>query len=321
MLYKNNYLFIKKQVIFTLINIYKIRIIILNFSIIFSFSASAYELGGYEINMYIKEISQASNVAIININIQAYLEKGSGVVLIPLPISSSISSSPNLVQGIDPISSYNNVLFGYIRPDEKYALYLISLLQQPSRINFSLRNIIMATQEINEQGKLLEGKSLQFLFDKAYEAVQNNFPNFNILKLRKITINCPNLYWSDPMFSRNNDKFEINFSEDKENPQPVILYFKLQERTYIFLLALNGLGILIGLFSSPKIITSDKSAIIWAIISVIIIFIIGVCVWKLFPIDTLLADSTAIVSIGTVVGILLGILFSSIWRIAKEIFS
>lgn len=279
-----------------------------------SLSSSNKFLGEFEVDFKITSIDQASDMAIVDIDIIVNLPSGKNkATLVPIPAP----KTQNIEYIIEPESSQNDILFGHVRPDENYAVFLIFLLDIPSKLHLKLKNV---TYQLKSSDKSVSGKALFLSIDKSYEELKRSFIGFERAQLNKIKINKRFFHGSKPQatLSNNLERYEISPKSEMVVTSPIVIYLSIGEKQYYLYALLGVMGLLLGLLSAPKVITSKKSSTIWIIISSFVLVSILIISWSYLSIEKILNDTTTIVTIGTITGIFVGIIGASIIKIVNS---
>ena len=269
-------------------------------------------LGEYNITITIQNIDKTKNEVLIDFELALTLPAGNEHTFISLPIPDNSNFSYN----IEPISNHNNILFGHLRPDLAYGIFQISLLNSPSKIYITLKNILF---QLKESTKTESGKALNLLFNRAIEELKKSYPLCKYAGISKIIINTKNFQGSEPQAALSNElkAYVINSPNNSLTSSPIILYLGSEENQYFLYIFLAVLGLFIGLLSAQNVISSKKSSIIWFIISTTLLVATIIITFFVLPRDKILTDTTTIVTIGTIIGILLGLFGSSIFKMLK----
>jgi hypothetical protein len=269
-------------------------------------------VGEFNIDLKVRNIDQSSNTALADIDVIVSLPTGNrNTTLIPIPAP----KNPNIEYYIEPESSQNNILFGHIRPDENYAVFQIFLLETPSKLHFKLKNIVYP---LKSSDKSESGKALYLSVDRSYEELKKSFVDFKFAQLNKVTINKSFFQGSTPQatLSSNSKYYEIDIQPHTAS-SPIVIYLKVEEKQYFLYMLLGVMGLLLGLLSAPKVITSKKSSIIWIVISSFALAATIIICVSYLSIEQILTDTTTIVTIGTIAGVFVGILGTAIVKIVN----
>lgn len=267
-------------------------------------------VGEFNIDLKVRNIDQNSNTTLIDIDVTIILPAGTKtttLISIPLP------KNPNIEYYIEPDSSQNNILYGHIRPDENYAIFQVFLLDSPSELYLKLKNIVYP---LKSSGRSESGKALYLSVDRSYAELRKAFAESNFAQLKRITINKNFFQGSTPQATliNNSKKYEIDIHSNN-GQSPIVVYLKIEEKQYFLYILLGVMGLLLGVLSAPKVITSKKSSIIGIIVSSLALVVTFIFCSFYLSIEQILTDTTTIVTIGTITGVLIGLIGTAILKL------
>jgi hypothetical protein len=264
-------------------------------------------VGEAKVILHLKDQGPASHSVSGTVTFLISLPQGQGTCYIPFPID----FSSELAYYIHPDSTHNTVLFGNIRPDRKFFVAEIELLPNPSKIQFDVRNVAFASEQTSKGEPC---RTIHLLIDRGYQELLMHFPSAQVPYLKEIVIDDPNFLDSVPsakMIDGMNWR-TIYLEQGNFARIPVILTQRVREKQYFLYLLLSGLGLIIGIISAIKIVSTTRSAIFCSIFSVTGLFILAFVLFRILTVDLLLYDTTTIVTVGMAVGTLFGLLFGSL---------
>lgn len=264
-------------------------------------------IGEYNIQFNLGNFDLSSNVILSDVALSINLPKGEGTVHIPLPIS----KTPDLKSIIEPNSSNNLVLLGILRPNTQYTVIQISLLEVPSNIYILFRNVKLPLQESSRSDS---GRSACILLNQAYNEVEAILNNFHAPRLNEIFIRTANFQSSEPKAEMCGvyPQKKIKIDESQKTPPDIYVFLSMSQNQYFLYIVLGIMGILLGYFAAPKIISTSSKAKWFLLTSVVGLIAIAVVFFGLLSPEQRFADTTTIVTIGTLCGLLLGLFIASI---------
>lgn len=268
-------------------------------------------VGHYNMIITTTSYDYSSNTARADVGIDINLPSGTGFVYMPLPFL----KNQNQEFIIEPTSNSNLVLFGYIRPTEKFSVCQIALQESETKLFLTFRDIAFSLNESAQSGS---NKALNFLLRDAHYELMRIIKDYSSPRLQDLVLNVSNFQDSKPSSESLNDypKRKINFSQSPtEWPTNVIIFLNREENKYLLFGALSVLGILIGYFTAPKLLRTKSSVKNYLILTSIGIVAIIVTFFVVQQVGQWIKDTTTVVTVGTGAGLLIGL-----WMTALNFF-
>lgn len=293
------------------------RLLIIVISCLFCQNASASEGQSYvrddigEYSVFIKSNKSSTNrmKLIIDLEINVNLKPGNGFVYIPLPVSKT--DEVQLI--IEPTSSNNILLFGSFRPSNDITLCSILLSNdKATKLRLFIKNITVYAQP---SGRSDSEISFTFLLQEAYNKyLQTGLPASKVPRLTSVDLEFDNFKESSPPSSPSN-KYNRRVISDQtldDVPQNIVLYLsKYQNETFLYWV-LGIMGILIGYLGAPNIIKTPARAKFFTISGTLLLVGLVALFFGFLSKQQRTTDTTTIVTFGSVFGLIIGILSSSV---------
>jgi hypothetical protein len=286
----------------------KPSILVVLFLAIMSIAGQAQDTSGTaKLVLTIKDIDYKSDIALLDASIQMELPKGSGFVYMPFPFS----FSNDLRLNIEPNSASNPVLFGFIRPDNKYAIIQIALSGQPVNITIACTGLLVP---LGESQQLKAQKVLSILLRESRNNLTRVLGNVRLVAFTETIILSDKVERSEPTSRHSNIEAEsiVDLKEYSDRYRDMYFFLKNEENKYALTGVLGVLAILIGLLTAPKLAVTELFRKIFIGIDVIAILVLVYVFLQVLPSEARLKDSNAIVTFGSAFGLLVGCLISLI---------
>ena len=270
-------------------------------------------IGEYSILIKSKRSSSRSDIC-VDFDISVYLKIGDGFAYIPIPTYHS--EDLNVV--VEPSSSNNLVLYGLLRPAENFAVCAIKRSKKSSsKIRVILKDVLIP---VGPSGRSDSEIALKILLKEAYDVYQKEgLPIENIPTLSDVIIVFENFKESWPSSSSSDryDRRVITRRDLSEMAKDITIYLsKNQSETFLYWV-LGVMGVLIGYFGAPKVVTSPSRVKIFTIVGVIILVSMVAFFFGYLTKQQRATDTTTIVTFGSTFGLVIGILFSSIQTLVQ----
>lgn len=267
--------------------------------------ANVNHTGEYVIQFNFGNCDLSSNVISSDVTLTINLPKGNGSVHIPLPFP----KHPAIRSIIEPGSDNNLVLLGFVRPNEQYTVVQVSLLDTPTKVFLSFENVMLPLQESSRSAS---GKAVLILMNQAYERVGGFLNHFRASQLKEIHIRTTYFQDSEPKAEMTglDQQRKIRIGESLKSPPDVIVFLSGNQNQYSLYFVLGILGVFLGYFAAPKIISTPSKAKWYLLSSIIGMLAIAGIYFGLLPPEQRFTDTTTIVTIGTTLGLLIGLFIS-----------
>jgi hypothetical protein len=268
-------------------------------------NADTKENGDYNVVVRIQDSDYSKSIVTVDIHVNVNLPVGTGFVYIPLPFEES-----NVRKVIvEPINN-NLVLFGRIPPTGRYCLCQAYLTAEPQKLILSLRSVRLP---LCDSTRSETTKMLNIFFADAYKETEFLLGKFRNVQLEGVIVYADDFQDSDPrpQPSQGNVGYQVAFDPNDRLSNLTILLSGGQNQT-IFYFVMGGFGLLLGFFMAPKVIKNSKTAIGGAILAILVFAVICIIFFFVLTPKQRVADTTTIVTTGSAVGLIIGILSTAI---------
>ena len=264
--------------------------------------------GEYEMIVNISKYDFGQNVATADIQINANLPAGTGFVYIPLPFSRS--AGEEFI--IEPISSSNLVLYGHIRPAERYGVVQIVLTTSASHVIISMRNVQFPLQET---ARAESNKAIVILINEAYSELDTVINGYTAPQLSSLTINGANIQNTEPPANNAGIQrgYTIDFPQDNSRPPNVTIFLTRKQNQQFLYIVLSSMGIFLGIFAAPRLANTKRKATWTLILAALGLITLVVVFFAFLTPEQRFSDTTTIVTTGSASGLLVGFVIESIW--------
>jgi hypothetical protein len=265
-------------------------------------------VGSYKLKIDIKEqISPSTIRADISYDVQLPID--SNLIGLPMPFG----NNKYLSFIIEPTSSANTVLFGYFRPENTCGFALIPCDKKPTKFFLTFKNVYLQTTPSSYSNDVF---AINLIIDHATKKIKNYHQHISIPQLTEVLIYSNNFVNSipSPLLADRQNEHRIILPQDFNSEEnEVIIYASQEKKTIspILLIFLLTTGAIIGFLAAPKIATTFNKAILYGLLSLCFMIAVPVIVhYYISPIFQL-QDSTTIVTFGTFMGLLVGLVIYS----------
>lgn len=265
----------------------------------------------YKVTVDVIELNSASNTIktnlIYEVNISDTIASNCYI-----PLAFSYQSEVNFI--VDPTSDYLTVLYGFLLPAKNNGLCNIIYPAGDFSVKFIFKNVSF---NLNESIEFDELKVFVYQVNLSEKVIRETIKSNNIVDLKEVVIKSNNFQYSIPQENPSNGSNYHTISA--KNKEDIKIYFKPYEKQVFLYVFLGLLGLLIGVGTAPRLVKSNKGAIFWLIISVLGAFVLVFVFFNLISPIQRINDTTTIVTVGTVAGIILGLIFrSTIYLISNK---
>jgi hypothetical protein len=270
-------------------------------------------VGTYSLAFRFDQLDTSTSLVVGEVSIEASFPPGSGFAWIPLPFS--VEKAEAFV--IEPRSDTALILHGDIRPERTFGLVGISLQDHDTNFIFVIRRVKFALEQTVETRS---GKSTRLLLRNAHASVQEILPEGPIPKLTEIRLKGEFLGetvpGSTPIGGSEQERV-VRFAMSSPPNDVIVYYNEARGNLPILYGFLSVLGLLLGFFVAPVIVSNRGSAVITLILSLVSLVVIGLILGLVLTPDQRLNDTTTVVTIGTAIGAVVGTSFRSAWALWK----
>lgn len=260
--------------------------------------------GYYKVIITVKDVNVQNEKALADLRYYISLASDSSFTYIPLPFR--IKSNYT----IEPTSDNNLVMFGNIRPTDYFGVCQLQNTNSNSNLVITFTDIEL---ELKNSTQPVSSKTISIYFKESELSLRKTIRVNKILPLSEIEIICKDFEDSNPEAEITDNQFSRRISLNTLQQGSFNLLIKIKDKPnqYILYIILGIMGILLGYFAAPKIVTTKKSAILLLSISAILSFGLVFIIFSVLSAEQLTNDTTTIVTIGMVSGLLLGMIFVS----------
>jgi hypothetical protein len=232
------------------------------------------------------------------------LPAGNGLVYLPLPFGGDSELR------IDPGSDPNLILCGSFRPAEILGTCAVALLPESSSVRLAFRNVPLRVDEA-AVGEGLLGVRLPLA--EAYREAASRFGNNALLVPRRVLFQIENFDQSAPssVLEASGSRRVIELTSNGTMPPSVVIYAGHRGAQILLYGMLGVLGLMLGLLGAPRLVTSRTRAVVFGAGSVLLLAGLLIYFFGFLPANMRSSDTTTVVTVGTVCGLLLGILVSA----------
>jgi hypothetical protein len=262
-----------------------------------------FAINSYKVTVDVIELNSTSNTLKANLTYEVIVSDTlSSNCYIPL----AFSYQPELNFIIDPTSDYLTILYGFLLPAKNNGLCNIIYHAGDFSVKFIFKNVSFNLNESIESNNL---KVFIYQASQAEKIIRETIKSNNIVELKEVVIKSNNFQYSIPQENPSNGSSYHTIPAT--NKEDIKVYFKPSEKQMFLYIFLGILGLLIGIGAAPRLVKSTRSAIFWLIISILGGLILAFVFFNLISPAQRINDTTTIVTIGTVAGIIIGLIFRS----------
>lgn len=247
-----------------------------------------------------------------NVNYNITLTSSTDDVIIPLPFR--IDGNNNFF--IEPTSDNNLVLIGSVRPTENFSVCQIKMDTTSSHISLHFENIEFSIKNASHPSAQ---KAVYILLGEAYRELRRLIPNGNFALVSELEILCKDFVDSNPRAEVNQNNFSRIIKCDIKDGHlgNLILFINLKPNQYFLYGVLGIMGLLLGYFTAPRVIKKRSGAILTLVLNTILLLVILYITLVVLSTEQLISDTTVIVTIGMVSGLMLGSILIAIQFLAN----
>lgn len=266
-------------------------------------------IGSSELTVQVDGVDPQSRVVTLDIEAKIKLPRGTGFVYLPLPAS----RSGQFGFSIDPVSSYNDVFVGHLRPENDIAVIAVSLRPDSSILILLFENVSFPYQVASGSSSDV---TVQLLIDRAFQRFLERYPQAPVPVLRTIVFRSDLFQTSRPeaLITDEGRARIISIPEERFWTTGVVVTLTVPEtRTiFYFFLGLGGLILgVVGFAGSTGFVTTKRKGIIFSIIAAVLL-VAEAYVFFFILTHSQRTDTEMLATTGAVAGILIGLLAASI---------
>lgn len=250
----------------------------------------------------------------VRADVHFYLNLPAGSKFVHVPLFFQWEDDNQLI--VNPTSDYNAVLCGRLRPAEDVGLCGIALLlDTSSQLEIVFRGVSLPLRESTIS---VDSNGIHILLASTLSQL-DRVAGLEMVELREIIFEVTDFQDSEPKSETlgGYGRRVIRFSAGAR-PSDIVVFAGRIKRQYIPYVMLGLMGILLGLFAAPRLVSSRSRAIFFGLLSTVGLIAITVTFFILLSEKQRFSDTTTIVTIGTVGGSFFGLLGSSVYFLWKE---
>lgn len=247
-----------------------------------------------------------------NVRIEVQLPPGKSPVFIPLPCAKSDTSSLD----VDPASSCNQILWGFLRPEHSIGVCEVESEAQPTVVTLLADDVLLPIQTVHgDTGSL----ALVFPLRQAAREVGEHFGPVTLPVVTEISIRGASVTRCIPPAKISDvGEYCVVPASDPLLSADVLMVVTHEKSLYWLYGALGFFGILLGYFASLKVVQTKRGAWIAVVVSVVGLAAVALLFLTVIAPDQRWKDPTTIVTTGMVAGLLVGLLPNSIQVLQQE---
>jgi hypothetical protein len=255
-------------------------------------------MGAFSLQLEFEKYDRTQSFVKANLIVNASIPSGSGIVGIPLPFSLDRADAI-IVEGH---GTTNSIIHGDLWPERRYGLLIVNLANEAADMRVKIQGVEL---QLDNSAQAESGKSVQLLVRRVYFASAATFPSTPLMPLAELHIKPVNLgETSPPSISENGMDRVVRFSNANIPASDVTLYLRsTPSALYGLYIFLGILGVILGLAGASKI--PPRRAVLAFVLSLSGLVVLAFFFFRYLPSEQRIFDTTTVVTIGTVTGILL----------------